>query len=87
MINVWTCLTSCHVRVPFLFLHLFMGLFFTIFFVVSLITSFILPPFYSMAFSVRFTVYAFTFIVQNNKGLFPVVMYGCESWTVKKAEC
>ena len=21
------------------------------------------------------------------KWLFPVVMYGCESWTVKKAEC
>ena len=22
-----------------------------------------------------------------NNGLFPVVMYGCESWTIKKAEC
>ena len=21
------------------------------------------------------------------KGVFPVVMYGCESWTLKKAEC
>ena len=20
-------------------------------------------------------------------GFFPVVMYGCESWTIKKAEC
>ena len=29
--------------------------------------------------------------MRGNKGsmerLFPVVMYGCESWTVKKAEC
>ena len=26
--------------------------------------------------------------VQLAKGMvFPVVMYGCESWTVKKAEC
>ena len=30
------------------------------------------------------------FVVKGNSvglGLFPVVMYGCERWTVKKAEC
>ena len=30
------------------------------------------------------------FVVKGNSvglGLFPVVMYGCEHWTVKKAEC
>ena len=26
------------------------------------------------------------FVHQDKAGLFPVVMYGCESWTVKKAE-
>ena len=26
-------------------------------------------------------------IVKANTMVFPVVMYGCESWTVKKAEC
>ena len=25
--------------------------------------------------------------LQVNRNIFPVVMYGCESWTVKKAEC
>ena len=25
--------------------------------------------------------------VNNRAMVFPVVMYGCESWTVKKAEC
>ena len=25
--------------------------------------------------------------VHVDKSLFPVVMYGCESWTIKKAEC
>ena len=25
--------------------------------------------------------------VYKSYGFFPVVMYGCESWTVKKAEC
>ena len=24
--------------------------------------------------------------LQVNRNIFPVVMYGCESWTVKKAE-
>ena len=27
------------------------------------------------------------FLYTNSKKDFPVVMYGCESWTVKKAEC
>ena len=25
--------------------------------------------------------------VQSQSMVFPVVMYGCESWTIKKAEC
>ena len=29
----------------------------------------------------------FSFILKFNPMVFPVVMYGCESWTVKKAEC
>ena len=28
-----------------------------------------------------------TLICQVKAMVFPVVMYGCESWTVKKAEC
>ena len=31
------------------------------------------------------TLYIFTYISQAM--VFPVVMYGCESWTIKKAEC
>ena len=26
-------------------------------------------------------------LLHGNRTVFPVVMYGCESWTVKKAEC
>ena len=26
-------------------------------------------------------------VLDNDHMVFPVVMYGCESWTVKKAEC
>jgi len=31
--------------------------------------------------------FAFKFIYLVKAMVFPVVMYGCESWTVKKAEC
>ena len=53
----------------------------------SLYSRFILVPFTCLPASLRAVSFIWMLICLVKAMVFPVVMYGCESWTIKKAEC